>query len=171
MTHQQVAVAQIGDEIDVVPNAHTAGALGKRTERRPVRSEVVWVQTFRPGMHPMSPIRDDYVARQVATRVGSAWRGHPAGGRYTGKEISADFPSGVSFEHPWAAPQGANGGMPTFTLFSNAPDWPEDGRELGPFTTYDEAYHHAQHWANMTGHEVCVLTDGELLAAFDSGGI
>lgn len=166
MSYAQVAVAQIGDEIDIVPNTHAAGALGPRDRRQPVRAEVVHVQTFRPHTHSMSPIRDDYVARQVTTRVGSAWRGHPVGGRYVGKEIRHDFPAGVSFEHPWAAPQGAHDGMPVFILFSNAPDWPEDGRELGPFTTYDEAYRHAQHWANVVKSEVSVLMDSELLAAF-----
>jgi hypothetical protein len=166
MSYAQVAVAQIGDEIDIVPNTHAAGALGPRDKRTPVRAQVVHIQTFRPHQHPMSPIRDDYVARQVTTRVGSAWRGHPAGGRYIGREIKADYPSGVSFEHPWAAPQGSHDGMPTFTLHANTADWPEDGRELGPMTTYDEAYRHAQQWANMVHSEVSVLMDGELLAAF-----
>lgn len=170
MAFAEVAVAQIGDEIDIVPNTHAAGALGPRDKRTPVRATVVHVQTFRPNAHPMSPIRNDYVARQVTTRVGSAWRGHPAGGRYFGPEIRGDFPSGVSFEHPWAAPQGSHDGMPTFYLHANTADWPEDGRELGPMTTYEEAYRHAQAWADQSRAEVSVMLDGVLLAAFSPTG-
>lgn len=156
------AIAQIGDTVEVQPNTHTAG----QYREQKVLETVIHVQTYAPAKHPMSPIRDDYVARQVVTRVGSRWAGHPRGGRYVGPEIKGKHPAGVSFEEPWAAPYASHGAMPMWKLVANTPQWGESSGDLGPYTSREEAYRHAQAAANVLDADVALMLDDELVAEF-----
>jgi hypothetical protein len=158
MALKPAAIAQIGDEIELTRNSHT---WQRASEPQPtVVSTVIHVQTYAPHTHPRSPIRPDYVARQVVTKDGSRWAGHPREGLYRGRDIVEYFPHGVSFEDPWAAPLSAHGALPEFTLVANDPEWPEGGKVLPPFTTYEEARRILSAHIDVYGLECCLVLDG-----------
>ncbi len=165
-TPTPAALAQMGDVIELLPNEHTAGRTSLDRVAGLVRDYVIHVQTYAPGDHPLSPIRDDYVARQVTTRSGSVWRGHPRGGRYRGPEIRHIAGAGVSFEMPWAAPIDSHGAMPRFTLVPNRKGVEEDGIQLGILTNEEEAMRNAQAYADTYQCEVALFLDNELLREF-----
>lgn len=161
MAIKPAAIAQIGDEIELTPNVHTWTRTGR--DRTPVVARVIHVQTYAPYTHPLSPVRDDYVARQVVTAQGSRWAGHPRKGLYRGAEIRDVMPNGVSFEDPWAAPLPAHGAMPRFHIYANVEGWPEEGKDLGPFTSYEEAERILRATAETFGVNAALMLDGEIL--------